>query len=105
MTDPFGSSAGPPWWLARRLTQAQLTALTDDRRLARYRHRHGNPYMPLSIANELHRFEDKYAHLGAAVERRLQQQRDAKYAELRARLFPSARFEEADLKPLRHEND
>jgi len=66
MVDTAEPAAGEPWWLAPQLTRAQQNSLTDDQLLARYRHRHGYPYMPLSVAKQMWRAEARYAHLGVA---------------------------------------
>ena len=39
--------------------------MTDEEILAHYRHQHGNPYMPLSMAKKMQREEYKWAHLAA----------------------------------------
>lgn len=89
MADTAEPAAGEPWWLAPQLTRAQRNSLTDDQLLARYRRRHGNPYMPLSVAKQMWRVEARYAHLGVAFERRRQEEAEAKRAALRARVFPA----------------
>ena len=52
------------------MTRDELAAMDDDEILAHYRRKHGNPYMPLSVAKELHRFEFKYLHNTLAWEKR-----------------------------------
>jgi hypothetical protein len=42
--------------------RAKLAAMTDAEILVHYRREHGNPYMPLSVAKEMHRFAFKYLH-------------------------------------------
>lgn len=98
MADTPEPAAGEPWWLARQLTRAHRNSLTDNQLLARYRHRHGNPYMPLAVAKQMWRVEARYAHLGVAFERRRQEELEAKRAELLARVFPATDLGEADLK-------
>jgi hypothetical protein len=44
------------------MTRDELAAMDDDEILAHYRRKHGNPYMPLSMAKEMHRFAFKYLH-------------------------------------------
>jgi hypothetical protein len=44
--------------------------MTDAEILAHQRAKHGNPYMPLSVAKEMQRLERKWQHLGAEVERK-----------------------------------
>ena len=44
--------------------------MTDAEILAHQWAKHGNPYMPLSVAKEMQRFDRKWAHLGAEVARK-----------------------------------
>ena len=44
--------------------------MTDEEILAHYRHQHGNPYMPLSMAKKMQREEYKWAHLAALHKKR-----------------------------------
>ena len=38
------------------------SVMTDEQILAHQRAKHGNPYMPLSMAKKMQRFERKWAH-------------------------------------------
>jgi hypothetical protein len=46
------------------MTWQRLGSLTDEELLAYERERHGNPYMPLSVAKEMRKLSLKYWHLG-----------------------------------------
>lgn len=59
--------------------------------------------MPLSVAKQMWRVEDRYAHLGVAFERRRQEELEAKRAALRARIIPATDPGEADLKHVRRQ--
>ncbi len=52
------------------MTREQLAAMTDDEILAHQRAKHGDPYMPLSMAKKMQRAEYKWRHLGAALAKR-----------------------------------
>lgn len=64
------------------LTREQLFALSDAEMLARYRAKHGNPYMPLSMAKKMHRLDKKYAHLGVQAAKRKQEEKEAQQRRL-----------------------
>ncbi|HYN72751.1 MAG TPA: hypothetical protein VES60_09640 [Nakamurella sp.] len=51
-------------------TREELAAMTDDEVLAHYRAKHGNPYMPLSMAKEARRQDFKWWHDTARWEKR-----------------------------------
>lgn len=42
----------------------------DEQILADQRAKHGDPYMPLSVAKEMQRLERKWAHMTASYEKR-----------------------------------
>lgn len=44
------------------MTREQLAAMTDEEILAHRRAKHGDPYMPLSMAKDMQRFERRWAH-------------------------------------------
>ncbi len=50
--------------------RAKLAAMTDAEILAHYRREHSNPYMPLSMAKELHRLTFRYLHQSLRAEAR-----------------------------------
>ena len=52
------------------MTREQLAAMTDEEILAHHRRKHGNPYMPLSMAKKMQRFERKWAHATALHKKR-----------------------------------
>jgi hypothetical protein len=52
------------------MTREELAAMTDDEILAHYRNKHGDPYMPLSMAKKMHHATFKWWHLDAAAEAR-----------------------------------
>jgi hypothetical protein len=49
------------------MTREELAVMTDDELLAFQRAKHGNPYMPLSMAKKMQREEDKWRHLKEAA--------------------------------------
>jgi hypothetical protein len=71
------------------INREKLAALTDDELLTRYRRKHGNPYMPLSMAEKLCLFDAKYRHLGALVTKRQQEAQEKERQRLRAKVFPA----------------
>ena len=52
------------------MTREALAAMTDDEILVHYRHKHGDPYMPLSMAKKMQREERKWAHMTALHKKR-----------------------------------
>lgn len=52
------------------MTRERLAAMTDEEILAHYRHRYGDPYMPPSMAREMHRAAFRNLHLSARAEAR-----------------------------------
>jgi len=56
----------------------------DAELLSRMRAKHGNPYMPLSMAKEMAFQEAKYAHLGAIVEMKRQESAERERRRLKA---------------------
>jgi hypothetical protein len=46
-----------------KMTRDRLASLTDNELLAYERERHGNPYMSLSVANEMRKIALKFWHL------------------------------------------
>jgi hypothetical protein len=59
------------------MTREELAAMTDDEILAHYRHKHGNPYMPLSMAKKMHHATFKWWHLTALAKKRAEEERQA----------------------------
>jgi hypothetical protein len=51
------------------MTRDELAAMNDDELLAFQRAKHGNPYMPLSMAKKIQREESKWRHLKKAATR------------------------------------
>jgi hypothetical protein len=49
------------------MTREELAAMTDDAILAHYRDKHGDPYMPLSMAKKMQHEEAKWRHLEKAA--------------------------------------
>jgi hypothetical protein len=47
--------------------------MTDDEILAHYRHKHGDPYMPLSMAMKMRRAERKWSHLTVLAKKRAEE--------------------------------
>ena len=52
------------------MTRDELAAMTDDEILAHYRHKHGDPYMSLRTAREMHRAVFRWWHLTASAAKR-----------------------------------
>jgi len=52
------------------MTREELADMTDDEVLAHYRAKHGDPYMPLSMAKKMHHQAFKWWHEDAAFETR-----------------------------------
>jgi len=48
------------------MTREELAAMTDDEILAHYRNKHGDPYMSLGAAKEMHHAAFKWWHLAIA---------------------------------------
>jgi hypothetical protein len=71
------------------LTREQLSAMTDQELLAYEREKHGNPYMPLSIAKEMRHADLKYWHLGAAKMKADWEAQEEAWRRLHQKLFPS----------------
>lgn len=65
------------------------TALTDAELLARYRHKHGHPYMTASMAKKMRRLEVKYAHLDVAAAKARDKDRQDAERLLRTKVFPA----------------
>ena len=57
-------------WDAGVVTRDELAAMTDEEILAHYRRKHGNPYMPLSMAKEMRRADYRWLHSTFAWEKR-----------------------------------
>ena len=47
----------------------ELAAMTDEQVLAHYRRKHGDPYMPLSMAKKMQREERNWRHATALARR------------------------------------
>ena len=60
---------------------------TDEKLLARYRERHGNPYMNLTTARALHTLHLRYRHLSAAAQHRARLEREAELERIRRTIF------------------
>lgn len=60
---------------------------TDEELLARYRKRHGNPYMNLTTARALHTLHLRYRRLSAAAQQRARLKREAELECMRRRIF------------------
>lgn len=71
--------------------KVRLAGMTDDELLAHMREKHGNPYMPLSMAKSMRKFEFKWWHMGAAAEDRKEQERREAERRLREKLWPTTR--------------
>ena len=52
------------------MTRDELAAMTDEEILTHYRRKHGNPYMPLSMAKEMQRADYRWLHSTLAWEKR-----------------------------------
>lgn len=65
----------------------QHAARSDAALLARYREKHGHPYMTLSMAKKMRALEVKYAHLEVAATKRGEEDRQAAERALRAKVF------------------
>ena len=57
------------------MTREQLAAMTDEEILAHYRHKHRDPYMPLSMAKKIQREDFKWRHVKALVKKRAQERK------------------------------
>jgi hypothetical protein len=55
------------------MTREELATMTDDEILAHYRHKHGDPYMPLSMAKKMHQAAFKWWHSTALAKKRAQE--------------------------------
>jgi hypothetical protein len=55
------------------MTREQLAAMTDDEILIHYRNKHGDPYMPLSMAKKMHQTTFKWWHSTALAMKRAQE--------------------------------
>jgi hypothetical protein len=55
------------------MTREELAAMTDEQILAHYRHKHGDPYMPLSMAKKMQHEERKWRHATALAKKRSQE--------------------------------
>ena len=55
------------------MTREELAAMTDEQILAHYRHKHGDPYMPLSMAKKMHQAAFKWWHLTALAKKRAEE--------------------------------
>jgi hypothetical protein len=60
---------------------------TDEELLARYRKRHGNPYMNLTTARALHTLHMRYRHLSTAAQQRARLEREAELERSRRTIF------------------
>jgi len=60
---------------------------TDEELLARYRKRHGNPYMNLTTARALHTLHTRYRHLSTAAQKRTRLEREAELERVRRKIF------------------
>ena len=60
---------------------------TDEQLLARYRKRHGNPYMNLTTARALHTLHMRYRHLSTAAQQRVRLEREAELERVRRKIF------------------
>jgi hypothetical protein len=60
---------------------------TDEELLARYRARHGNPYMNLTTARALHAMHLRYRHLGLAAQQRARLEREDELERIRRKIF------------------
>jgi hypothetical protein len=71
------------------MTREELAAMTDQELLAYERERHGDPYMPLSMAKKIQKADFKFMHLGAAKENAEREAQEEARRRLREKLFPS----------------
>lgn len=71
----------------KRKTRAEMAAMTDDEILAYQCEKHGNPYMPLSMAKKMQHFDYKWLHSTLAWEKREREEREQAQRQLRARVF------------------
>ena len=55
---------------AQKGAPKELAAMTDDEMLAHYRHKHGDPYLSLRAAREMHRAVFRWWHLTASAAKR-----------------------------------
>jgi hypothetical protein len=55
------------------MTREELAVMTDDEMLALQRAKHGNPYMPLSMAKKMQHEEDKWRHVTALAKKEAQE--------------------------------
>jgi hypothetical protein len=60
---------------------------TAEQLLARYRKRHGNPYMNLTTARGLHTLHMRYRHLSAAAQQRARRDREVELEFIRRKIF------------------
>ena len=60
---------------------------TDEELLARYRERHGNPYMNLTTARALHTLHMRYRHLSTAAQQRARLERADELERTRRKIF------------------
>ncbi|MFN0142214.1 MAG: hypothetical protein ACKVP6_02040 [Mycobacterium sp.] len=60
---------------------------SDAQVLARYRERHGNPYMTLTTARALHTLHRRYRHLSTAAQQRTRREREAELERIRHTIF------------------
>ncbi len=57
------------------MTREELAAMTDDEILAHHRDKHGDPYMSLGVAKEMHHAAFKWRHLTALAKKRAEEER------------------------------
>jgi hypothetical protein len=71
------------------MTREELAAMTDQELLAYERERHGDPYMPLSMAKAMQKLDFKFWHLGAAKKEADREAQEEARRRLHDKLFPS----------------
>jgi hypothetical protein len=71
------------------LTREEPAAMTDHELLAYQRERHGDPYMPLSMAKKMQKADFKFWHLGAAKKKAEREAQEEARRRLHEKLFPS----------------
>ena len=69
--------------------EEELAAMTHQQLLAYQRERHGNPYMPLSMAKKMQKLDFKFMHLGAAQKKAERESQEEARCRLHEKLFSS----------------
>ena len=71
------------------VTREELAAMTDQELLAYERERHGDPYMPLSMAKKMQKLDFKFMHLGAAQKKAERESQEEARCRLHEKVFSS----------------